>query len=220
MARLAAVMRGFGIALSRMAGVNAAKARVNTTFQGECFKCDMVGHMARDCRAQPISPSTGWASGGQDSKYQKCGSGGHTADRCWISRDCPSNSGGGWASAANSSGGWAIGGQVLKCRTCGSGGHTADRCRISKGYPSNSGGGWANTANSSGGWTRGGQKLTCRKCGNRGHMVDQCRTDMMKICQYCTKKGHLLHECRSRPDNIFPDSKNSLTPPNQGAEWS
>ena len=173
-ARLAAVMRGFGIALSQMAGVNAAKALVNTTFQGKCFKCDMVGHMARDCRAQPISPSTRWASGGQDSKYQKCGSGGHTADRCWISRDCPSNSGGGWA----------------------------------------------NTANSSGGWTRGGQKLTCRKCGNRGHMVDQCRTDMMKICQYCTKKGHLLHECRSRPDNIFPDSKNSLTPPNQGAEWS
>ena len=191
---MAAVMRGFGIALSRMAGVNAAKAQVNATFQGKCFKCDMVGHMARDCRAQPISPSTRWAN--------------------------TANSGGGWANTSNSSGGWASGGQDSKCQKCGSGGHTADRCWISRDCPSNSGGGWANTANSSGGWTRGGQKLTCRKCGNRGHMVDQCRTDMMKICQYCTKKGHLLHECRSRPDNIFPDSKNSLTPPNQGAEWS
>ena len=123
-AHLAGLMQDFvteqhsvNVALTRMLGANAVKARVNTTFQGKCFKCDMMGHMARDCRAQPLLSPT------RAVECYRCHRFGH------ISRDCPSNSGGNWANSANQGGGWTRSGQGLACRKCGNKGHTADQCR-------------------------------------------------------------------------------------------
>ncbi|KAG6557510.1 hypothetical protein Mapa_000784 [Marchantia paleacea] len=151
---------------------------------GNCYKCGLGGHWAKDCTSQSAvgvgnnsayTPGTkngflnfggGQSPAGGRTCY-KCGQGGH-----WVT-DCPNEGGGG-------GGGGVVGGghaynsartpEIKKtepCYKCGRQGHWASSCP-------NTGGGVSSVPRqfTAGGTEPGGS--SCYKCGEVGHWSSKC----------------------------------------------
>ncbi|BBN10522.1 hypothetical protein MPTK1_5g04210 [Marchantia polymorpha subsp. ruderalis] len=148
---------------------------------GNCYKCGLGGHWAKDCSSQgaggvgnnsAYTPGTRIGSGnfggglnpaGGRTCY-KCGQGGH-----WVT-DCPNEAGGGGGVGGGQAYNSARTPETKKtepCYKCGRQGHWASSCP-------NSGGGVSSVPRQSTGSGPQTGGSSCYKCGEVGHWSSKC----------------------------------------------
>lgn len=159
-----------------------------------CFKCNRLGHVARDCFESLPNFSaygnpmidfqrndlfTSFANGSAYSSYSgqrcyRCNQSGH------IARDCISNN------------------DIRECYNCGQKGHIRTECKL----PANS---MLNTNNNA------RNQCQCYRCGQFGHFARDCSTSIEnngqpvpgtsnqlfndRVCFNCNRTGHIAASC-------------------------